>query len=92
MRDVAEVVDKFGVNPETIGHRPRGWWILDTIEDGEFEGNAQLGYLCVKTRDGGGNPMNVDALKIPNCVGTSEDSFDRTYRYYYYKPLEDMES
>lgn len=82
-----EIIKLFGINPDTIGLRNRGYWIIDSIDDEERYGNADIGYLCVKARDGGGNPMDIDAIKIPNCVGTSEDGFDCTYRYYYFKPL-----
>jgi hypothetical protein len=82
-----EAIEIFGVNPEAVGHRYRGWWIVEAIDSEEETGNAKLGYLCVKTRDGGGNPVSADAFKVGNCVGSSEDWFDRTYRYYYYAPL-----
>lgn len=85
--DRDEVIEKFGINPDATGNRPRGWWIVDEIDDEESSGNAQKGYLCIKTRDGGSNPICMDALQKPNCVGSSEDGFDSTYRYYYYKPL-----
>lgn len=85
--DKKEIFKNFGIDPETIGHRYRGYWILDKIEEEEEYGNAQIGFLCVKTRDGGSNPIDVDSIKIPNCVGTSEDGFDCTYRYYYFKPI-----
>lgn len=80
-------VQVFGVDPETIGLRYRGWWILDEIEDEESAGNAQIGFLAVRARDGGGNSVDMDALKLPNCVGTAQDTFDCTYRYYYFSPL-----
>lgn len=85
---VDEVKRVYGVNPESIGNRPRGWWILTEIEDEEEQGNAQTGDLCVKTRDGGSNPIDPDAFKQGNCVGSSCDGFDCTYRYYYYRALE----
>ena len=84
---IEQVIERFGVNPEHVGHRPRGWWIIDNVEDEEQCGNASIGDLCVKTRDGASNPIDPDAFKVGNCVGSSEDGFDPTYRYYYYSPL-----
>jgi len=83
-----QVIEKFGVNPETVGNRPRGWWILTEIDSEEENGNAEIGDLCVKTRDGASNPIDPQAFKIGNCVGSSEDGFDCTYRYYYYRALD----
>ncbi len=84
--DIEDVVKNFGVNPKEIGLRHRGWWIVNEVQDEEQAGNAELGYLCVKARDGASNPMDVGAFRVGDCVGTSEDSFDSTYRYYYYRP------
>jgi len=80
-----EIIDKFGIDPETIGLRPRCWWIVEEIQEEEESANAQLGDLCVKARDGGGNPIDPNAFKVGNCVGSAEDEFDRTYRFYYYR-------
>ncbi len=85
--DKNEVIERFGVDPDNIGNRPRGWWIVAKVEEEEESGNAQVGDLCVKTRDGGGNPIDPDAFKVGNCVGSSEDGYDSTYRYYYYRAL-----
>lgn len=82
-----EVIAKFGVDPEAVGFRPRGWWIVETIDGEEIAGSAQIGDLCVKTRDGGSNPVDPGAFKLGHCVGSSEDGFDCTYRYYYYRAL-----
>ena len=82
-----EMIAKFGIDPEQTGNRPRSSWIVERIDDEEEQGNAQIGFLCVKTRDGSANPICMEALQKPNCVGTAEDGFDRTYRYYYFKPL-----
>jgi hypothetical protein len=89
--DKAEVIKKFGVDPDCIGNRPRGWWVIETeeqIESEEEYGNAKVGDLVVKTRDGGSNPIDPDAFRMGNCVGSSEDGFDCTYRYYYYRAVE----
>ena len=92
MLSIPAVEIKFGFDPNTIGLRFRGWWIVDTIEEEEELGNAQIGYLCVKARDGAYNRVDAKACQHPNFVGTSEGGFDRTYRYYYYKPLEEISS
>jgi len=90
-KEIQDIIDKFGVNPNSVGNRPRSFWIIDKIEDEEEYGNAQIGDLCVKTRDGASNPIDPEAFKIGNCVGSSEDGFDCTYRYYYYKALDKAE-
>lgn len=82
-----EATEKFGFDPETIGNRFRSWHIVADIDDEEEQGNAQIGYLCVRSRDGASNPMCMDSIQKPNCVGTAEDGLDHTYRYYYFKPL-----
>ena len=46
-----------------------------------------MGDLGIKTRDGGPNPIDVDSIKLGNYIGTAEDSYDRTYRYYYYRAI-----
>lgn len=86
-----EAIKIFGFNPVGIGNRYRGWHIVDEIEQEEENGNAKIGYLAVKTRDGGSNPISADACKLPNFVGSAEDGFDGTYRYYYYAPIERQE-
>jgi len=84
---IEEAVQKFGFDPGTKGNRFRSWWIISEIESEEAQGNAEIDFLCVKSRDGGSNPIDMDAMQTPNCVGTAEDGFDCTYRYYYFKPL-----
>lgn len=83
--DKNEVVAMFGVDPDCVGNRPRGWWIVDSLDSEEENAGAQVGDLCVKTRDGASNPISVEAFKVGNCIGSSEDGFDCTYRYYYYR-------
>ena len=82
-----EIIDKFGFDPESVGNRPRGFFIVESIEEEESQGNAKIGDLCVKTRDGASNPIDPNAFKVGNCVGSAEDCFDRTYRYYYYRAI-----
>lgn len=82
-----DVKAKFGLDPDDVGNRPRGWWIVDTIEDEEESAKVKVGDLCIKTRDGGSNTPDLTAGVYPNYRGTSEDGFDCTYRYYYYSPI-----
>ena len=82
-----EIIEAFGVDPEKVGRRPRGWFIVEQIDDEEEIAGAQVGDLCVKTRDGGSNPIDPDAFRVGNCVGSAQDGFDFTYRYYYYRAL-----
>lgn len=82
----SEDVEKvFGFRPETIGLRHRGWWIIENPDEDDESVGAVKGDLCVKARDGASNPVDVDAFKQGECMGTVQDSFDYTYRYYYYK-------
>lgn len=82
-----EVIEKYGVDPQLIGLRNRGWWILEELDEADIRAGAQKGDLGVKARDGSSNPTDMDALKKENCVGTSEDDFDCTYRYYYFRKI-----
>lgn len=86
--DEQTVIETFGLKPTSIGLRHRGWWIVDEIESEEETAGAQLGDLCVKTRDGGSNPIDMEALKRDNCVGSAQDGFDYTYRYYYFRAIQ----
>jgi len=76
-----------GIDPQTIGLRPRGFWVLTELDYMDKAAGASLGDLCIKARDGGGNQMDPDASKSIGYVGTIEDDFDCTYRYYYYRPV-----
>lgn len=87
MSDKDSVIAKFGFDPDTVGNRPRGWWVLDERNEEAEIATAEIGDLCVRTRDGGSNPIDVDAFKVGNCIGSSEDTFDCTYRYYYYRAV-----
>ncbi|HEY8341535.1 MAG TPA: hypothetical protein VIK75_00795 [Calditerricola sp.] len=80
-----EAKARFGFDPEEIGVRHRGWWIVERIEDEEQYAGAQIGDLCVKTRDG--EYLDDEALKKPNYRGVAWDTFDPTYVYYYFSPL-----
>lgn len=81
----------FGFNPESIGHRYRAHHVIDKPDYDDEMAGAKEGYLCVRARDGASNPIDPDACKLPNFVGTVEDGFDCTYRYYYYRPLTDAD-
>lgn len=85
--ELFKVIETFGIDPTCIGNRPRSWWIVDGVEEEEESAGAESGDLCVKTRDGGSNPIDADAFKVGNCIGSSCDGFDGTYRYYYYRAL-----
>ena len=88
MTGTKELVKKvFGLNPETVGNRFRGYWIID--EPDPFSMYEKTGYLCVNARDGGSNEPDCTVGKYPNYVGTETDDFDCTYRHYYFKPLEE---
>ena len=80
-----DIIKIFGVNPEKIGKRNRCWSVVDEIEEEEKNAGAKIGDLRIRTQDGGYNPIDIEALKIENFVGTSVDYFDCTYRYYYYR-------
>lgn len=83
--DKNEAIAAFGVNPEDVGNRFRAWWIVKEIGGEEEDAGAKVGDLCVHTRDGGSNPIDVYAFKVGNCIGSSQDSFDETFRNYYYR-------
>lgn len=82
------VIEAFGVDPETVGNRHRCWWILKELEAEDQYTGAEIGDLCVKTRDGASNPIDTSAFQKGRYVGSSEDGFDPTYRYYYYRATE----
>jgi len=82
-----DIKNKFGLDPENIGLRHRGYWIVKEIEDEEENAGAEIGDLCIKARDGGYNSIDNNAFNYSNFRGTTQDFFDSTYRYYYYKPL-----
>jgi len=86
-KKLEKIKKDFGFNPNDVGNRPRGYWIVDEIEEEEELAGAQIGDLCIKTRDGGGNEPDMKAGLFRNYVGTSCDNFDETYRYYYYRRL-----
>lgn len=82
-----EAVERYGFNPEEVGERHRGFWVVDKVEDEESTAGAQVGDLCIKARDGASNPPDCKAGSFGRYVGTSEDGFDCTYRYYFYRAL-----
>jgi len=85
-----EALEQFGLNPFTTGNRPRSFWLVDEIGEEEESAGAQIGDLCVCTRDGGSNPMCGQCLKYDNFRGTAEDNGDQTYRYYYFFPRQGL--
>ena len=84
-----EAVKRFGLDPESVGLRHRGWWVVEKIEEEEEWGHASVGDLCVKARDGGSNEPDMSVGRYENYRGSSCDGFDCTYRYYYFAPLAD---
>lgn len=84
-----EAIARFGVDPERVGLRPRGWWVVEEIWDEEAMAGAKVGDLCVEARDGGYNPVDPNAFAHTNYRGTACDTYDQTYRYYYYAPLDE---
>ena len=84
----SDLADLFGATPATVGNRPRGWWIVAEVEEEEKMAGAEIGDLCIKTRDGGSNAVDFSAGTYVNFRGSSEDGFDCTYRYYYFAPLQ----
>jgi len=87
---IIKIRDIFGLDPTKIGIRHRGFWIID--EPDPYSNYEKKGYLCVEARDGASNSPDCSVGLYPNYVGTEEDSFDRTYRYYYFKPSPEQES
>ena len=85
---VEEAKRLYGITPSHIGIRHRGWWIVEEIESEEEAAGAHIGDLCVKSRDGGSNPPDCSVGGALNYMGTIEDFFDCTYRYYYFRPIE----
>lgn len=83
--EIKDMIKIYGINPKKIGKRNRCWAIVDKIEEEEEYAGAKIGDLRIRTRDGGYNPIDDKALRIKNFVGTANDSFDCTYRYYYYR-------
>ncbi len=78
---------QFGIDPKSIGARYREHGIVESIDSEEACAGAEIGDLIVRTRDNGIDYIDTDALALPNYRGTSTDSFDCTYRYYYFSPL-----
>lgn len=81
----------FGFKPESIGNRYRHHWVITEPDEDDERAGAKAGCLCVRARDGASNPVDAEACKHPNFIGTVEDYFDRTFRYYYYRPLTDAD-
>jgi hypothetical protein len=90
--ELAKIILKFGIIPTEVGNRYRDHWIVEKIADEEKRGGAEIGCLCVEARDGASNPIDFSVYKYANFVGSSEDNFDCTYRYYYFRPLEATEA
>lgn len=81
----------FGFRPESIGNRYRHHWVITEPDEDDERAGAKAGCLCVRARDGASNPVDAEACKHPNFIGTVEDDFDHTFRYYYYRTLTDAD-
>lgn len=82
---VDEIKERYGVDPDTVVIRPRGWFIVKEITDAERYAGAEIGDICVVSRDG--EYVSEEAVSQPNFRGYVNDSFDPTYVYYYFSPL-----
>lgn len=78
-----EAIKEFGFNPEHIGLRHRGWWVIEDDKDDD----APKGSLCVSARDGGNQERDAGAYKKENYISCVQDDTDVTYVYYHFKPL-----
>ena len=85
---VKEIKKVFGFDPREVGNRPRGFEIVESVEEEEHLAGAQVGDLCIETRDGASNPPDMKAGTFGNYLGTACNGFDSTYRYYYYRKEE----
>lgn len=87
------VIDVFGLDPREVGNRYRDWGVYNEV--GWAERHLSLEdygcYLAVCGRDGAANPPDLTAGVYPNYVGTTQ-GVDRTYRYYYYAPLKEIDN
>lgn len=84
-----DVEARFGLVPEAIVNRYRAHWIVVTPDEDEVEIGVKAGFLAIRARDGSSNPISVEAVRRANFEGTYEDTFDSTYRYYYYSPIQE---
>ena len=85
--DKAQVVEKFGVDPSIAGYNPRGYWIVESLGENEVRGNAELGYLCIRTADAGIYPIESLVFPVGNCVGWSLGDPNQSALYHYFRPL-----
>lgn len=77
----------YGFDPRKVGLRHRAYWVVGN-EGYEYEFEQEKdGNLCVKARDGGSNEPDCSAGSYGEYIGSVCDSFDITYRYYFYEPL-----
>lgn len=83
--ELEKIKETFGLDPREIGLRFRDFWVVQ--KNDPYISYERKGYLLVSARDGAGNEPDCSVGKYPNYVGTVEDDFDRTYRYYYFKPI-----
>ena len=80
----------FGVDPEAIVDRLRGFHIVEEVSDHEAWVAAGPGDLCVCTRDPGMEeyPEEYEPGEMPeNFIGWTFDEGDGTYAYLYFERL-----
>lgn len=85
-----KVIKEFGLIPETIGNKYKKFFIIEVIEEEEEIIVADIGDLCIKTKDG--NNTDKNAVKFNNFVGMVNDYIDPSILYYYYRPLKQMKN
>lgn len=78
---------RYGIDPESVGYDNRGFDIVEEIGPEEMEAGAQIGDLCVYTRDGTIYPVDEDAVKKPNFRGMKRNTLDERFLNYYFAPL-----
>ncbi len=89
--ETRSIKERFGLDLAEIVNRHRGHCILldGDLDEQEREAGIESGYLRIKARDGASNPPSSRAYQHRGFVFTCEDEYDPTYRYYYFRPLEE---
>ncbi len=90
--DKKESLKTFGFDPNSVGIRNRGYNIVKELDELDESVGANIGDLCVHTRDSGIDCFDNEAMKRDNYLGLINDTGDSTYTYYYFKPLKSVMS
>ena len=85
-----EIQEKFGFDPNDIGIRGHGFYIIEQIDEIDAVMGAVLGDLVVCTRDGADNLVDETVEDIDCFYGSIEDWGDSTYLYYYFRAPENQ--